>query len=59
MLSEKFVFRLSSQDKLTLRQLAELEERTPADVLRRLLRHAAVRRQLGSARQADSESPEV
>ena len=38
MLSENFGFRLSPQEKVLLKLLAEQEERTPADILRRLIR---------------------
>ena len=41
MLNESFGFRLSTLDKRQLMVLAQAEQRTPADVLRRLIRQAA------------------
>ena len=46
MLSENFGFRLSHQEKVLLKRLARQEERTPADILRRLIYAEAQARSL-------------
>jgi hypothetical protein len=59
MRSEKFGFRLSPHEKAMLRRIARRAERTPADVLRRLIRQAARDQGAGSRDARDASTEEL